>query len=688
MASQHKVSIQKKLLFALITTVGFFFLLELALIACGVRSIAGQDDPYVGFSSYLPLFVAETEDTGSPSMATAPNKLRWFNKQRFPQEKSEGTFRIFCLGGSTTYGRPYDDRTSFCGWLRELLPLADRTRSWEVVNAGGISYASYRAAKLMEELVDYDPDLFIIYTGHNEFLEARSYAHLRDMPSSVRGLGGLLSHTRTYAGATWIVDKVKGRSQNAADAPGQELLPSEVKTLLDNAIGPDVYSRDEELRKQILAHYEFNLCRMIEIARNHEAEVILVTPASNLMDCAPFKSEHRSDLQLPDSKRWQELYEQAKEAHAAGRMEDALRALDQAVTIDDRYADLHYLRGRVLVALEEYEDAKTALQRARDEDICPLRAPTEIRKLVLKVADEKDVSVVDFVGELEQRAPNAIPGKEQFLDHVHPTVDAHRELALRLLDELVARQFVTLDKSWSEASVQAVTERVEAKIDRRMQAKALRNLSKVLTWAGKTEEADRLALEAVQLVDDDFEAHYQAANAMMRQGKVDEALDRYQRALRLEPNSALTHYGLALAWTEKRQPEKVAAHYERAIELNPDFGDAHYNLGNLHFGHGNLERAAYHFRQAIRCTPQDSDAFNNLGLVLANQGKILEAKPLFEQAVRLNPKSASAHANLGRAMEESGDRDGAIRHYREALRFQPDHAEASTRLKALLGKSR
>ena len=114
-------------------------------------------------------------------LVTAQNKRGYFNVQGFPQVKAPGTYRIFTLGGSTTYGRPYDDKTSFSGWLREFLPMADSQRNWEVINAGGISYASYRVAHLMEELVNYQPDLFIIYTGHNEFLEERTYGQIRDM---------------------------------------------------------------------------------------------------------------------------------------------------------------------------------------------------------------------------------------------------------------------------------------------------------------------------------------------------------------------------------------------------------------------------------------------------------------------------------------------------------------------------
>ncbi|MBW2506071.1 MAG: SGNH/GDSL hydrolase family protein, partial [Deltaproteobacteria bacterium] len=144
----------------------FFILLEGVWALLGFSPAFKTEDPFVGFSSNAPLFVPLAESKTGQLLVTAPNKKDFFNKQSFSREKGPDTYRIFCLGGSTTYGRPYDDTTSFAGWLRELLPVADRNKKWEVINAGGISYASYRVAHLMEELVHYQPDLFIIYTGH------------------------------------------------------------------------------------------------------------------------------------------------------------------------------------------------------------------------------------------------------------------------------------------------------------------------------------------------------------------------------------------------------------------------------------------------------------------------------------------------------------------------------------------
>ena len=162
----------KKLALGLGVTLAVFALVELILLAVGVVPLYERTDPYVGFSGYAPLFrPSALRPVESRSSRPHTTKFRWFNPQRFPARKAEGTTRIFCVGGSTTYGRPYDDRTSFCGWLRLFLPAVDPSRRWEVINAGGISYASYRVARLMEELADYEPDLFIVYSGHNEFLE-------------------------------------------------------------------------------------------------------------------------------------------------------------------------------------------------------------------------------------------------------------------------------------------------------------------------------------------------------------------------------------------------------------------------------------------------------------------------------------------------------------------------------------
>jgi len=202
------MSLLKNIALALVSVFAFLALTEGLLTAIGVDPILYESDPLVGFSSRIPLYVSAEEGF----VHTAPNKRAYFNYQRFKPEKPEGTFRVFCMGGSTTFGRPYTDQTSFCGWLRVLLRIADPSRKWHVVNAGGISYASYRVAALMEELVEYEPDLFIIYSGHNEFLETRTYQALQEHSPLLLDTRALLNQTRTYSALKRAIDKLIGRS--------------------------------------------------------------------------------------------------------------------------------------------------------------------------------------------------------------------------------------------------------------------------------------------------------------------------------------------------------------------------------------------------------------------------------------------------------------------------------------------
>ena len=106
---KRKLSLTKKMLFSVVATLGFFMILETILAVVGVQRDDRIDDPFVGFSDVNPLMELSQRDDGEKILSTAKNKLRWFNAQSFPKIKAPGTKRIFCMGGSTTYGHPYRD---------------------------------------------------------------------------------------------------------------------------------------------------------------------------------------------------------------------------------------------------------------------------------------------------------------------------------------------------------------------------------------------------------------------------------------------------------------------------------------------------------------------------------------------------------------------------------------------------
>lgn len=673
----------KKILLAILVTAAFFVLLELGLAALGVKPRFFEDDPYVGFSAYAPLFVPATAADGTPMLTTAPNKLELFNDQAFPRTKAAGARRVFCLGGSTAYGHPYDDTTSFCGWLRRFLAAADPEHSWEVINAAGISYASYREAKLMEELKDYQPDLFILYTGHNEFLERRTYGKLIAVPAAVRGLGALASRTRTYTVMRRALESAKRARNDGAQGP--TVLPAEVNALLDEAVGPVDYTRDDGLRDQVFSHFHYNLARMVDIAHSVDAEVILVVPPVKLRDCAPFKSEHRAGLDPADETRWRELATAARTAYAEGRPEQALAAMDQANAIDDRHAHAWYFTGQVLDALGRFADARRAYERARDEDVCPLRAPGPVAAIVAQVGAERGLPLVDFRSLVEQRSPNGIPGESLFLDHVHPTIEGHKMLALALLDVMVEQGMVRPAPAWNEGTVERITQEVMGSLDDAAQASALTTLSRTLGWAGKLVEALALAERAVALDPGSVPAHYQAGLCADLLGRVDEAMVHYQRAVELDPSAALAHGNLAVAYEKKGDAEGAVRHHRLAIRHGQarDLPRYRSNLARLQlwlgfqaYSQGRFAESVPLFAEAAGLQPDNAEALDKLGTALLAVNRPLEAAAALQRALRISPTNAAVRNRLAVALYLGGRSAEAVAEYRRAVADDPRLADA------------
>ena len=681
--SGTRLSRWKKGLFSVLATTGFFVLLEVLLALGGVAPGLSTHDPYIGFASTVPLFVDDDGAEGRGYMVTAPNKLGLFNQQRFLRKKAPGAYRIFSLGGSTTYGRPYDDTASFSGWLREFLNEADSSRNWEVINAGGVSYASYRVAKLMEELLSYEPDLFIIYSGHNEFLERRTYADLIEAPAALTDIGGWLSGTRIYAAGSRMIS---GLEETSTDAPGATVLSSEVDTILARSVGPQDYRRDDRFREQVVAHYRFNLNRMLQMARSAGTEVFLVTPASNLKDCSPFKSEFSEALTDGQRQQFKVLFQTGLEAAKSPQAEEALLAFEKDESIDPRYAELHYQRGLVLMKLGRRQDAAAAFRRALQEDVCPLRILPSMRQTIAELAKQHDVPLIDFAGIIEKRSQQGIPGSDYFLDHVHLMIEGYRLLALELMARLEHENIFLPSKDWNEASLQRVVGRVESGLDTRAHGIAARNLARVFAWAGKNEEAARLAKLTVKWLGEDAESYHVLGRQAQQRGNHAEAMRYFRKALEVYPEYAEAHTLLGSELFAKGETGEAIRHLREALRTKPDLAWAHSNLGLILASKGEVDEAIRHYREALRYEPDSAETHSNLGVELTNQGKLAEAVRHFRDALEYKPGYADAHSNLGLVLSSQGKPDEAIRHFRRALEINSEAADVHFNLGVALQK--
>ena len=650
----NRIGVRKKLLFATIITLLFFAVVEGACTLIGVGKAVDDSDPLVGFSSQIPLFEVVKAEDGSQNYRTAQNKLIWFNDQQFPVKKPEKTRRVFCLGGSTTFGRPYADSTSFCGWLREYLPLADDSTDWEVINAGGVSYASYRVTSVMKELAQYEPDLFVVYTGQNEFLERRTYAGMFEQPSWQIDAMSALSRTRTWSLVSRVVGKFKDTSKDVEKA---NILPGEVDEMLNHTIGPADYHRDDDWREGVLHHYRANLERMISIANDVDAAILFVVPASNERNCSPFKSELLSSLADGEKQRFTELISDASDLAAAGDNTQAIAKLNQAKQIDPEHAALNFRLGQLHYDSGSLGDAKEAFKHSLDNDVCPLRVPSDFVEALMDVTRSNDVPLVDFPGRLRDQAQTehgtTILGEEYFLDHVHPTIEANRQLGLWIIEELAARSVIS-QKPIGQDEIDSVRQRVLDEIDPFEQAVALRNLAKVLHWAGKFEEALPRAREVLDVIPEDAESLLIMADCLRQTDQVEAALMQYEILLETSPmyvrgylpfgellfdvkkfdeaRDVLTmatmtlpvdspqqtraQYFLALSYVMLNKDDKAIAMFEDISESYPDDPEAMYFLAQAYSRKGDNDKAIALYRRVLQITPGDAQTRRELSELL------------------------------------------------------------------------
>jgi len=681
---RRNIPLARKLGYGLLVTVVLFAGVEILLRAMGFSPDPARPDPVLDLAAAEPVFRPAAGGDGQ-TLTTAPRKLPYFNLQRFESQKPEGYIRVFCLGGSTTYGRPYDDTTSFTAWLREFLDIATDHRQWEVINAGGISYASYRVAAVMEELCAYAPDLFIVYTGHNEFLEERTYQQLQSIPSSVRTVNSMLQQSCTYSLVERWVSPAGRRPTHRL------LLPAEVSPLLDQASGPSAYVRNDPLRARILEDFASNLVRMVELARAAGAEVIFVTPAANLKDMSPFKSEHADGLHRADRDRCERLRSTARELVSQGRLDAALDALETAGALDDRHADTHFLRGRVLFRQGRLRAAREAFLRAIDEDVCPLRAVPEMQQMVSQVAVRHGVPLVDFAAVVENDCRfhhgHDSPGKEYFLDHVHPTVLTHRLLAVALFEALVSKELATPNALWRERAVELASERIASRIDPELQARAITNLAQVLSWAGKQDEAGPLGLEAVRLrtqygLADDAESLFYAAVHLAVTGSSERAIEGFQRVIEMEPDHFAARWRLAVLLYDQQEFELAEQHFVESIRLNPSHALSHHQLGKILRRDGRHQNALDAFQKAAELTPDDAQVCFDVARTLEELGRDQEAMFWYRETVRLDEESAGAQQRLGRLLMDQQEIQAALRHFENASQTDPHLAEIQSDLNA------
>lgn len=652
------IGLWKKLLFATISVGLFYGVLEFTLWLAGVRPLITREDPSRGFSGIVTVF----ERAGDVYRTRRAAAQQSFNEQSFLAEKPADGLRIFCLGGSSAYGFPWGAEAAFTSVLGELLAARHPELHVEAINAAGVSYGMHRLNIVADELRRYQPDIFIIYSGHNEFIEPAFFESLKNRSAIHTQLEYQLAHSRVYSAMRSALEYV-ARQQRAADS----------------AVEVDV-RRDEtrvfapEEKAAIVAEYRWRLERLVRRAQEAQIKVVLVTVPANLSQWRPQASAGLTALAAADRELWSAAVAGGQREFRAGNFAAAAGYLEQAARLAPDHAETQYYLGRVCEQLGRFDEARAAYQRACDTDASPIRRVSGINEAIRDVARQRGALLVDADQIFEQQSEHGLVGFNLIEDYVHPTRAGHELLGWCLWDAIEREGWL----GHTATADRALFEQVLAqRRSRPMKPNAvwLFNQGVVLQNQGRAEAAIERYREALAIVPAYRAALHNLGGLLCDTGQTAEAVEVLERLVEIDPQGGEAHYNLATALHRLGRLEEAITHYREALRLRPSHAGAHNNWGMALFTRGQYDEAAAHYEAAVQLRPDDIIFRCNLANTLQKLGRLEEAVSQYQEVLRLQPHDIPGHRGLGDTLQQLGRADEAAAHHNEAARLEAARLE-------------
>ena len=650
---------------------GLLVLVELVLAAAGVAPLTAREDPFHGFSERLRVFEADEEDGVLRTMTRAAQHS--FNKQEFPLVKSSDELRVFVLGGSSAYGFPWGARRAFSSILERALQASLPERDVHVVNAAAMSYGSHRLRILTHELLEYSPDLLLLYTGHNEFVEREFYDRLTETEPLPEGLRLWMHRWRLYSALARLLSPAPEKNATAAgETKASELIGFDA----DRRYASDVAAAD---REAVRARFEDNLRAIVAAAKDASVAVMLCTVPSNEKGWRPNQTAWPGTLSGVDRASATRAIELAAEANDADDPEAALRAVVEVEAYSTRAAGAWFEKGRALLALGRVDEAAAAFVAARDFDGQPGRAIGALNDTIRNVARDTGAVLVDTEATFRSLAADGIPGFDLFEDYVHPKPGAHVLIAREVWrtqtgsdDEdafltalgLPADFDYTSDDAGPDAAQSAET------------SPLLFNLAVVLENQGRYDDAMERYRRCLELNPGYYVARANLARLLHLTGNTQQAATEYAMVLQVAPEHLNSAIGLGESFRKLGMLDQAEAAFRRATEIDAKAPGAWHGLGSVYTIAGNHREAERAFRRTTEIDPANLPVQANLGMAIFFQGRLDEAQTVFEASLAVRPDEPGAMNGMGAIAIERNDLDAAEDWFSRVLAQEPENALA------------
>ena len=555
------------------------------------------------------------------------------NSEPFKKIKDENTCRIFVLGESTTIGYPYFHNGSFHRWLQYRLTRTFPGRQFEIINLSVTAVNSYTVLGFAKELVDYQPDAVLIYSGHNEYYGTLGVASTSRL-SGNRTLIRLMLAMRRLRLTQLLTNgyrKGTGLFSAGRNYSGETLMQLMVADS-HIAYGSAVYQRG-------LDQFEANMDETLKLFTDRHIPVYISNLVSNEKDMKPFVSVE-------------------PENNAASQ----------------------YSLGRLAYERGDTGQARAYFTKAIDLDGLRFRAPATMNAIIARLCGKySDAHLVDARAEFGDWSAGHLIGSELLLEHVHPNLTGYALLSDAFYRELERTHFFYAGRGQDTAA--EITLR---QLMKDMPLTALDSLS----GAFKIERLKRnwpfnegSAQDSLPVVTEEQKLAYDVAFGNMRwQTAMDSLYEQYMatgdlvrartimEAMTLEHPQDVNYSERAANICGKLNDLQQAAFYFRqAFGLDPSYERAR-TLFVLYLGFDRPNEAMPYIDYAVRSMPD-----HRVAMVKRYTEQVIG----LERAVSTDPlHQTSADSTIASLYITMGNQAGAIVRLEKILKRDPRNPNA------------
>jgi tetratricopeptide (TPR) repeat protein len=475
---------------------------------------------------------------------------------------------------------------------------------------------SYALLDFTDEILENEPDLLLIYAGHNEFYGALGVASAESI-GKYRPVVVLYLKMKNLRSFLLLRDVMGVITSAAGKLLGKGSLQDPTATLMERLVADQNIVYKSELYERGKNQFRENLKGILTKAKKQQIPVVLSELVSNMRDQQPFVSVASADWPAAA-----EVYINAKSAEQQG----------------------------------DFSQAREKYYLAKDLDALRFRASEEFNAIIQELGNKYKLSVVPMKEVFENASANGLIGNDLMLEHLHPNIDGYFLMAEAFFETLHQRGFIA--KQWDSSKIKSPdfyrTHWGYTELDSlfgNLRIHVLRGgwpfqpqtaPNKVLSDYRPRSRADSLAVCVWSSDSYDLErAHVELAEYYERKNDFWRAFREYQALIYLTPFNVSPYLRAADALLKMQNLSAALPLLQESLSIEETVF-AHKWIGQILLAQNQVKEAIAHLEKAQQSSPDDLQLLYNLSGAYALDSQFKKAKAVLDRLMLISPNFPDA----------------------------------------------